>query len=98
MKISEQAKQMSLENSLTEEQNQAYINIMGAEYAKADEAEEAYQGEYSTDIEFAQELADQLGAVNADSSWPNYCIDWEYAARDLMMDYSEDSGYYFKNL
>lgn len=37
---------------------------------------------------YAQELADDIGAVNADAGWPNNCIDWERAARDLQMDYS----------
>lgn len=89
---------MSEENSLTEEQNQAYINIVGAEYAKAEEAEEAYQGEYKNDEEFAQELAEELGSIQKEQQWPYTCIDWEYAAKELMYDYSEDSGFYFRNL
>ena len=38
--------------------------------------------------EFAQELAEEIGAVNTDSSWPNNCIDWEQAAHELQMDYT----------
>lgn len=63
--------------------------------------EEAYQGQYKSDIDFAQEQADNIGANvgrNEPMQWPMYCIDWEYAARELMMDYSEQDGYYFRNL
>lgn len=37
---------------------------------------------------YAQELADDIGAVNSDASWPNNCIDWKRAARELQRDYS----------
>lgn len=38
--------------------------------------------------DYAQELAEDIGAIKADAGWPNYCIDWERAARDLQMDYA----------
>lgn len=98
MKISTQAKKMTEENSLTDEQNQAYINIVGAEYAKAEEAEEAYIGEYASDKEFAQDQAEQMGLLNSNIQWPYTCIDWDHAGRELMYDYSEDHGFYFSNL
>lgn len=37
---------------------------------------------------YAQELADDIGAVNSDAKWPNNCIDWERAARELQQDYT----------
>lgn len=37
---------------------------------------------------YAQELAEEIGAINADASWPNNCIDWDKAARELRMDYT----------
>jgi hypothetical protein len=37
---------------------------------------------------YAQELAEDIGAINADASWPNNCIDWTQAARELRMDYT----------
>jgi hypothetical protein len=37
---------------------------------------------------YAQELAEDIGAVPADYTWPTSCIDWEAAARDLRMDYT----------
>jgi hypothetical protein len=38
--------------------------------------------------DYAQELADDIGAINSDATWPNNCIDWERAARELQMDYA----------
>jgi antirestriction protein len=38
--------------------------------------------------DYAQELAEDIGAINKDATWPNTCIDWEQAARELRMDYS----------
>lgn len=98
MEISKQAEEMANENSLTPEQNQAYINIVGEEYATAEEAEEAYSGNFKDDKEFAQDMAEQTGAIDKNAQWPMSCIDWEQAAKELMYDYSEDSGYYFRNL
>ena len=37
---------------------------------------------------YAQELAEDIGAVKADAQWPHTCIDWEHAARELRYDYS----------
>lgn len=95
---SKQAQKMAEENGLSEEVNQAYIDNVGAEYAKAEEAEEAYQGEYNSDEDFARYMADELGLTNKELSWPYTCIDWEWAGRELMMDYFEANGFYFRNL
>lgn len=38
--------------------------------------------------EYAQELAEDIGAINRDLSWPLNCIDWEQAAEALAMDYT----------
>ena len=37
---------------------------------------------------FAQCLAEDIGAIDANASWPNTCIDWDQAARELKMDYT----------
>lgn len=39
-------------------------------------------------VTYAQELAEDCCDVPISNSWPHYCIDWEYAARDLKMDYT----------
>lgn len=37
---------------------------------------------------YAQELADDIGALKDTDSWPMRCIDWEQAARELQQDYT----------
>lgn len=59
--------------------------------------DEAYQGSFSSDEKFAEDMADQLGSVDKNATWPMNCIDWEHAARELMMDYSDHNGHYFRN-
>lgn len=39
--------------------------------------------------EYAQQLAEDCGMVNSAATWPNNCIDWEQAARELKYDYTE---------
>ncbi len=38
--------------------------------------------------EYARQLADDIGAIDSNATWPLNCIDWEQAARELQMDYS----------
>jgi antirestriction protein len=38
--------------------------------------------------EYAQQLAEDTGAIRHETSWPYTCIDWERAARELKMDYT----------
>ena len=38
--------------------------------------------------DYAEELAEDIGAINSDATWPNNCIDWDRAARELQVDYS----------
>lgn len=37
---------------------------------------------------YAEEFADDIGAIDRNASWPISCIDWEAAADELKMDYS----------
>lgn len=37
---------------------------------------------------YAEELAEDIGAVDQTASWPMTCIDWEQAAHDLQQDYT----------
>jgi len=39
-------------------------------------------------VDYAEQLAEDIGAVPSDTTWPCYHIDWEAAARDLKMDYT----------
>ncbi len=63
-----------------------------------DNIEEAYNGQFKSNEDFAQETAESLGEIPKGNNWPHYCIDWEWAAKELMSDYSESNGYYFRNL
>lgn len=38
--------------------------------------------------DYAQELAENTGAISSDAQWPLNCIDWEQAASELAQDYS----------
>ncbi len=38
--------------------------------------------------EYAQQFADDIGAVPSDVSWPMTCIDWDQAASELQQDYT----------
>ena len=58
---------------------------------------EAYNGEYASDIDFTMDLLEGIGAIPKD--FPTYIyIDWEGTARDIMLDYSEHNGHYFRCL
>jgi len=96
----EKLAQMMEEYGIDEDQKEAceaYLSVMGSG-TDLRNFEESYSGEYDSDEDFAQEQAEQLGLINESATWPNNCIDWELAARELMYDYSEQDGYYFRNL
>jgi len=97
VEISKKAQDMAEHGSYEAEVYQAYIDNVGEKYTEAENVEEAYQGEYSSDEDFAQQLAEDIGAIQADMQWPYTCIDWEHAANELMYDYFESNGYYFRN-
>lgn len=63
----------------------------------AEHVEETYQGRYSSDRDFAEQFADDLGLVDEAASWPMSYIDWDRAAHELMFDYSETNHHYFSN-
>ena len=58
--------------------------------------EEAYQGEHDSDEAFVQQLLEDTGDI---PKLPHYIhIDWERTAHDVMMDYCEAEGHYFRCL
>ena len=85
------------DTNLDEEVVDAYIELVGEEYAEVDSLEESYQGEWESDEDFVQELLESTDDLP--ENLPSYIhIDWEGTARDIMYDYSEVNGYYFRNL
>ena len=89
-------KQQLIKDGQDEEAIDAYIEAIGEDYL--DDFEEAYIGKFDNDKEFAEDMAFQLGLTDKNNQWPLYCIDWEWASRELMNDYTEQDGYYFRNL
>ena len=57
--------------------------------------QDAYQGKYDSDADFAEQFAEQSGEFNEKLSWPFTCIDWERASVDHMQDYNEHNHHYF---
>jgi antirestriction protein len=47
------------------------------------EFREVFHGIHNSERDYAQQLAEDIGAVSGDESWPLSCVDWERAARDL---------------
>lgn len=39
-------------------------------------------------VEYAQQLAEDIGAIDMAGRWPTNCIDWERAANELASDYT----------
>lgn len=62
-----------------------------------EDIEEAYQGKWDSDEDFTRNLVEGCGDIPNDL--PAYIhIDWEWTAKEIMMDYSESGGHYFRNL
>jgi antirestriction protein len=53
--------------------------------ADLDDFEEEYAGTADSEEDYAQQLAEETGALRDDDQWPYTCIDWEAAARDLFI-------------
>lgn len=65
----------------------AYVNMEGADYATSEDFADKYRGEWDSEENFAENLAEETGAIdpNQDHHWPTSYIDWERAARDLFI-------------
>lgn len=52
-------------------------------------------------IDYAQELAEDIGAIGRSLQWPTDCIDWDKAASELQMNYSsvevDGTTYWFRS-
>lgn len=60
-----------------------------------DALEESYQGAYDNDEDFVQQLLEDTGCIPTDLL--NYIhIDWQSTARDIIYDYYESNGHYFR--
>jgi antirestriction protein len=75
-----------------------WVKHTGYEYTDIDTFQESYQGEFKDDEDFAYETAYSLGLIDHKSTWPNNCIDWDHAARELMYDHFQINGHYFRSM
>ena len=55
---------------------------------------ECYEGEWDTDVNFAKEGATEQGLISG--TWPYSCVDWEWSAKDLMMEFASHNSHYFR--
>lgn len=62
-----------------------------------EEAEEAYSGQYDSDEDFAENLMNDCGDL-PDNDFVLRYIDWTKLARDIMYDYFEEDGHYFRQM
>ena len=61
-----------------------------------EDARDAYQGKFDNDIDFIMDLLESCGDIPKDL--PSYLvIDWEATTKNLMYDFVESNGYYFRN-
>jgi len=76
-----------------DEENKAELTALKALAEEAeDDAPDWHHGETlirdSYFRGYAQELAEDIGAIDPKAGWPLHCIDWDQAARELQMDYT----------
>lgn len=94
--ITAEARQALIDDGIEAEAIDAYIEL-GTGDDDLSDFTEAYVGEYKNDADFTQNLIEDMGVIPADL--PSYIhIDWKRTAFDIMLDYSEQDGYYFRNL
>ena len=78
------------EGSLDELEKEELANLRSL----AEEAESSPDWKYGEALirdsyfqEYAEQLAEDIGAIQKGATWPNNCIDWEEAAEQLQQDY-----------
>lgn len=104
MTSSEMIKNSEL-NEIVEDRGHYYIEVYQAaqEYIRADNPDDLvdfvddnYNGEWDSDEDFVEDLLESTGDIP--SNFPSYiAIDWERTARNIMYDYFEEDGHYFRN-
>ena len=60
-----------------------------------DDARNAYYGQASSDLDFAEEYIESTGMLSEIPDNLQHYFDYQSFARDLMYDFSEANGYYF---
>ena len=83
-------------SGLSDEVISAYFDNCGV--SSLDDVEEAYQGEHNSDEDFATEFLDSTGMLSEMPENLRFYFDYSAFTRDLMYDYFESNGHYFRNL
>lgn len=81
---------------LDDEVIDAYFDNNGV--SSISDIEEAYQGEFSSDEAFADDYIDSTGMLSEVPENLRFYFDTEKFARDMMFDFFESNGHYFRNL
>lgn len=92
----EDLEEMATDESLTQDERTHANNELAVLQSLAEQAEgyagDQHHGEQlirdSYFKEYAQELAGDVVTINTSVTWPNNCIDWDWAAREIQMDYT----------
>ena len=74
----------------------AYIDCFGSWDARG--FEDSYAGEWDNDLALAEDYVESTGMLYSMPDNLRGYFDTEAFARDLMMDYSESGGHYFRNV
>jgi len=80
------------------DKNYHEVDVFKAAYAcdiPFEDIDDHYYGQWDSDEDFVQQLLEDTGDLPSDL--PHYIhIDWGSTARDIMMDYCEHDGHYFR--
>ena len=80
------------------DKNYHEVDVFKAAYAcdiPFEDIDDHYYGQWDSDEDFVQQLLEDTGDLPSDL--PHYIhIDWGSTARDIMMDYCESDGHYFR--
>ena len=86
-------------DELIEKHGAAFVAFLSIEGLEAEESafEDAYQGQYDSDRDFAEEYIDGAGLLDSVPDSVSRYFDFDAFARDLMIDHYEVSGFYFRS-
>lgn len=87
--LQERLEELEAEDTLEEEEQKEFetLRMLSDEVTDWQYGETFIREDYFED--YARELAEDIGAIPDDVSWPMTCIDWEQAADQLRQDYTE---------
>ena len=90
--VDEGRTEAEIDDVLTDEFDEAEVDFAKAALDECGDADDWTHGltliSDSHFVDYAQQLAEDIGALDRDAQWPLYHIDWEAAAESLQMDYT----------